>query len=252
MRLKKTNVAVIILMLCLLPITSIYTVSASKNKEITCMLLLERPEKQVVLDEIIDALESLGLTLTIDWFYDYDEWVAHSHVHGAEYDITYGGLMYSWDIDNIFNLAWLLYMYNEHMWLNTDKKFDTYVQTLWDMFNDAMVTPEIATEEYLEEMTKIFNKIEKRLWVKKYVLPFVQWEGFFAPFGMDIKFMEGIGFNTEDGRVFSNIAYRWALQKLIDRDVFMDYHAIYNPYDVYEVYHIFQMSALHDDHIPDF
>jgi len=34
------------------------------------------------------------------------------------------------------------------------------------MYNDAMITPEIATEEYIEDMVKIFNKIEKRLWVK--------------------------------------------------------------------------------------
>ncbi|MHA1187193.1 MAG: hypothetical protein ACTSSK_10025, partial [Candidatus Heimdallarchaeota archaeon] len=196
MKLKKVSVAAIIVILCLIPVATIYSVTACRNKEITCMLLVETPEKQVVVDEIISGLENLGLTINADYFYDYDEWVAHSQTHAAEYDLTYGGYSYTWGIDNIFNLAWLLYMTNDHMLFHSDKKYDTLVQNIWDMYNDAMITPEIATEEYIEDMVKIFNKIEKRLWVKKYLLPFVQWEGFFAPFGMDILFTEVIVLNA--------------------------------------------------------
>jgi hypothetical protein len=251
-RQKYKKLTVVILLIALfLPLANITSAVSlgQKGKEITALLLVERPEKQVVVDEILDVLDTLGLIVTATYFYDYDEWVAHSHVHGHEYDLVYGGYSYTWDIDNIFQLAWFGFILNLHMFNNDDPNFDKIAQKLWDMFNDAMANPEIATEDYIKKMINIFHKWEKQLWLKKYIMPLVQWEGSLEPYGLPIpvaKLTETIGLKCIKGSVFSNLALRWAFYSLIDRSIFLDYHAVYNPYVTYTVYHLFQLSTHHD------
>lgn len=191
---------------------------------------MERPEKQVVVDEILDALDTLGIDVTPTYYYDYGEWVAHAQVHGHEYDLTYGGYSYTWDIDNIFTLAFFGFILNLHMFDHDDPNFDKIAQKLWDMLNAATANPEIATEEYINKMINIFHKWERHLWLKRYINPFVQWEGPLLSYGIPVaKFTETINLKCVKGSVFSKLPLRWAFYSLIDRLVFLDYHATYNP-----------------------
>ena len=125
------------------------------------------------------------------------------------------------------------------------QRFGKVVFTGFDKFGFVM------TDAFMEEMIKTFQQTEKRLWNQKIILPFVQWEGFFPPFGMDIKFTEVIMLNSVKGRVFSNLGLKKFFYRSIDRNVFLDYHALYTPYPVYEVHHLYQMSIYHDTNLPN-
>ena len=137
------------------------------------------------------------------------------------------------------------------MYKDEDKKFDTLVDELTDMYIEGTTPGFVMTDDFLEEMIKIFQDVEKRLWNHKIILPFVQWEGFFPPFGMDILFTEVIMLNSVDGRVFSHLGLKKVFYKSIDRNVFLDYHALYTPYAVYQVSHLYQMSIYHDINLPN-
>ncbi len=193
----------------------------------------------------------MGFNVAADYYYDLYEWIAAGQAF--DYDLSYGGQSYTWDIDNIFQLAWFAFILNDHMFYHDDADLDAISLSLWDMMNAAMVDPTIATEEYINEMIDIFNQWETILWFKKYLLPFVQWEAplNYGPFVFPAaKYTEVIVLKSGDGRVFSNIFYRWILSSIIDRSVFLDYHAAYNPYETYPVYHLFQESIYHSD-LPD-
>ena len=133
------------------------------------------------------------------------------------------------------------------MFDHDDPNFNKIAQKLWDMLNAATANPEIATEEYINKMINIFHKWERHLWLKRYINPFVQWEGPLPSYGIPVaKFTETINLKCVKGSVFSKLPLRWAFYSLIDRSVFLDYHATYNPYETYSVYHLFQMSVHHD------
>jgi len=181
---------------------------------------------------------------------NYDDWTANGNTD--DYDLRYGPESWTWDIDNIFQLAWLLSRINPHMLRHTDKKLNAFVDKLVAMSAEAAVNPDVVTEDFIEEMINTFQKAEKRLWVKKYILPFAQWVGI-DPWGIGLDFIytEVLTLNCFEGSVFSNINLRKRLFHRIDRNVFLDYHADYNPYETYAVYHLFQMSIYHDTNLPN-
>jgi len=240
---------VIFLLVLCLPLTTVFSATAFKPKEIDFIIWLERPEKQVVVDEIILKLESLGITVNAIYM-NYDDWTANGNTD--DYDLRYGPESWTWDIDNIFQLAWLLSMINPHMLRHTDKKLNAFVDKLVAMSAEATDNPDVVTEDFIEEMIDTFQKAEKRLWVKKYILPFAQWVGI-DPWGIGLDFIytEVLTLNCFEGNVFSNINLRKRLFHRIDRSVFLDYHATYNPYEYYTVYHLFQMSIYHDTNLPN-
>lgn len=234
-----------------MPLATITSTTAWDNQEIDFYIFLETPEKQVIVDEIIYKMECLGLIVNAVYFTDVTEWSIAGVTDLP--DATYGGLSYTWFIDDIFNLAYILYLQKMHMLAGTfdDKKFNTLVDKLTDMFLEGTAPDFVMTEKFMKNMIETFQDVEKRLWNKKLMLPFVQWEGFFPPFGMNILFTEIIITNSVQGRVFSNLGLRKALHRSIDRSVFLDYHAIYTPYLVYEVSHLYQMSIHHDTNLPN-
>lgn len=221
---------------------------ASKSKEIDVYLWVETPEMQVIADEIVFKLESLGLTVNAI-YPTYEDWVAIGNTNEA--DLMWGGLSWTFDIDNIFGLAFILQLINAHMLRHEDKYLQKLVDKIGTMMDDAGANPDLVTEAYIEEMIKTFHKIEKRLWKKKYLMPFVQWEGFHPWFGT-IKFTEVFTVNCFKGRVFHSKHLRTSLFRSIDRSVFLDYYAAYTPFDVYPVYHLFQMSIYHDTSLPNY
>jgi hypothetical protein len=162
-------------------------VYAYKSKEIDIYLWVEAPEMQGIADHIIFTLESLGLIVNAH-YPTYEDWLAIGNTDVA--DLMWGGLGWTFDIDNIFGLAWLLTMINAHMLRHEDKQFQKLVDKIGTMMDDAGANPDLVTDDYIEEMIKIFHKIEKRLWKKKYLMLFVQWEGLHPYFGT-IKFTEG-------------------------------------------------------------
>jgi hypothetical protein len=240
-----------VLLLCLPLATIVSTNSWNVKEEISFYIYLETPEKQVVVDEIISTMESLGLIVNPTYFYDVNEWSMAGAIDLP--DATYGGLSYTWFIDDIFNLAFILYLQKMHMLAGTndDKKFATLVDELTEMYMAGTSPGFVMTDDFMTEMIETFQDVEKRLWNHKLILPFVQWEGFFPPFGMNIFFTEVIITNSVKGRVFSNLGLRKALHRGVDRNVFLDYHALYTPYPVWEVYHLFQMSIHHDTNLPN-
>ena len=249
-KLRNNVLAVLVLVLCL-PMSTILSTQACNPKVIDFCIYLETSEKQVVVDEIIYKLESLGLIVNTYYYYDLNEWTA---VAGPDYDITYGGLSYTWMIDDIFNVAYVLYLINNHMLYGRhhDMKLNMLVDKLAEMYTAAMEDPTVITEKFLDKMIDTFQKTEKRLWKKKYIMPFVQWEDFFPPFGMDVFFTEVFVLTCTNGRVFASQYLRNQLFDSIDRSVFLDYHALYTTCPVYEVYHLFQMSPYHDLSLPNY
>ncbi|MHA1210972.1 MAG: hypothetical protein ACTSSH_00795 [Candidatus Heimdallarchaeota archaeon] len=203
---------------------------------------MEFPEKQVIVDEIILKLESIGLTVNAIYL-GWDDWFAVANTD--DFDIMYGGLSYTFGIDDIFTLGWLIPLINFHMLRHHDVKFQKLVDKLGSMNDEAMANPDIVTEEYIAEMIDTFQDIEKRLWKKNFVLPYVQWfDG--------ILFTEVTNLNCLKGHVFANPHLRTALFRSIDRNVFQDYHAAFNPFYTYPVYHLFQMSIYHDISLPNY
>jgi hypothetical protein len=249
-KLKNKLLPVFIIVLCLPLATIISTNSWNIKEEIDFYVYLETPEKQAIIDEIVHKMECLGLIVNTVIFTDLYEWTIAGSIDMP--DATYGGLSYTWFIDDIFTLSMILSLQKAHMFYGTyeDKKFDTLVDELWGMAQDAMVDPGIVTEEYLNTMIEIFQDIEKRLWNKKIILPFVQFIDFFPPWGMELVFTEVIITNSVKGRVFSNLGLRKALHRSIDRNVFLDYYAEYTPLTVWEVWHLYQMSIHHDANLP--
>jgi len=79
-------------------------------------------------------------------------------------------------------------MVNPHMLRYTDKKLNAFVDKLVAMSTEAAVNPDVITEDFIEEMIDTFQKAEKRLWVKKYILPFAQWAGI-DPWGIGSDFI---------------------------------------------------------------
>lgn len=216
--------------------------NACNPKEVDFYIWLEFPEKQVIVDEIISSLESIGLSVNAIYL-GWDDWFAVANTD--DFDIMYGGLGYTFGIDDIFTLGWLIPMINMHMFRHHDAKLQKLIDKLGSMNDEAMVNPDIVTEEYIEEMIDTFQNIEKRLWKKKYLLPYVQWfDG--------IYYSEVTNLNCLKGRVFANQYLRTALSKNVDRSVFLDYHATYNAFPTYAIYHFFQMSIYHDTSLPNY
>ena len=90
--------------------------------------------------------------------------------------------------------------------------------------------------------------------VEKIHFAFGTMEGSLEPYGMPIpvaKFTETINLKCVKESVFSNLGLRWKFYLLIDRSVFLDYHAAYNQYATYTVYHLFQLSIFHDTTLLD-
>ena len=139
-----------------MPLTTITSVTACKNKEINFYIWLETPEKQVVVDEIIYKLECLRLTVNTVYFDVLDEWIIAGSTDLP--DVTYGGLSYTWFIDDIFNLAYILYLQKNHILVGTyeDKKFDK----LTDMYIEGTDPDFVMTDKFMDEMIDTFQDVE--------------------------------------------------------------------------------------------
>ena len=225
-----------------MPLTTISSAYACRTKEVDFYIWLEFPEKQIIVDEIIFKLESLGLRVNAIYL-GWDDWFAVANTN--DFDIMYGGLSYTFGIDDIFGLAFLIGLINAHMLRHNDKKLTKLIDNLGAMSDAAAADPTLVTEDYMAKMIDIFNKIEKRLWKKQYLPTYVQWfDG--------IYYTEVTNLNSLKGHVFHNKYLRKAFSQSIDRSVFLDYHAVYNPLETYAVYHLFQMSIFHDTSLPNY
>ena len=245
---------VVFLFILSFPLATISTATACNAQEVSFYVYLEVPEKQVIADEIIYKLECLGLIVNTVYFYDLDEWAYQKAIDNP--DVSYGGIWYTFFIDDIFNLAYLLYLQKNFMLAGKyeDKKFDTLVDKFTDMYFIGTDPDFVMTEEFMNEMIKTFQDIEKRLWNHKLILPIVQWVApmDYGPYQIPVaQHTEAIATNSLPGRVFSNLALRKALCRSIDRNVFIDYYALCIPYLVYPVFHIYQTSPYHDTNLPN-
>ena len=213
------------------------------------VIWLEAPEKQVVVDELILKTESLGLVVN-PIYVTFDEWLFYAHVT-HDYDLLYGPYMTipsDMDIFFVTYITWIL----SFVILHDDKKTYTCTDELVGMYMEAMANPAIVNEEYINEMVKIFNFLEKRYWTKQFFSIFVQFETPTSDeWGVPSMRTETLNYNCLQGRTFHDTDLRIELNSIIDRTVFLDYHEIYNPYPVSEVYHFFGFSPYHDAKLPN-
>ncbi len=256
-KVKKMNKKLVIglVLISLVGITMIpvgYIASAGDCTEVDFVIWLETPEKQVVIDEMITKTESLGLTVN-PIYVTFEEWIGYAH-GSKDYDMLYGPYMTLPKNLNILDLAQLSLILNYFALTHTDKKLMTCTDIMWSMFWEAIEDPTLMMdEEFIDKMVDLFHITEKRYYIKQYFSVFVQFETPSSDEWGPVPSMrtEALTFNCLKGRVFKDADLRKEWNSIIDRTVFLDYHALYTPYPVYEVHHIFQYSNFHDITLPN-
>ena len=251
MKLKRKKITIVILIL-LLPLATIIATNADEPTEIDMIIWLERPEKQVVVDEIIFKVESLGLSVN-PIYLSFEEWVVYGQGQNNDWDLLYGPPMALPRDAGIFDLAFISVILNYYALNHNDAKILNSVDKLWGMFWDAIEYPDVVDEDFINDMVDKFQDIEERLWEKQYFAVFVQYETPFSDEWGPIPAIktDTMTFNCLPGFVFEDTDLRLQLMSNIDLTVFLDYHSTYNPYPVYEVHHLFQWSTFHDTSLPN-
>ncbi|NPD88190.1 MAG: hypothetical protein HGN29_05685 [Asgard group archaeon] len=211
------------------------------------VIWLMEPERQVLVDEMIEKTESLGLEVNTIYVDTLDDWALYAH-ETQDYDLIYGPFMTlpkDMDILEIAYISWILSI----VLLHTDKKIFTKTEILVDGWIEATwINPDLINDEdFVNKMVDAFNIVEKRLWIKQYESVFVQFETETSDeWGVPSMRTDVLNYNCLKGRVFFDTDLRVQLNSIIDRTVFLDYYAQYTSYDVYEAYHLFQFSPFHN------
>ncbi len=247
-RFKHLKIIVPILLLCL-PLATMFVKTTKSDSDVVTMIIwLETPEKQAIVDEIITSIEDLGLSVNAIYLATLDEW----RFYPGDYDLSYGGIMSLPEEGDIFMFAFVNVLLNYYALKHTDTKIFKCVDKLWAMYWEAVENPDIVDEEFLDDMVNTFQDIEERLWEKQYYSVFNQWwEPWTWEWGVPSMRTEAIVYNCLPGHIFADKDLRLALNEEIDRDVFLDYHSVYNPYETTLVYHLFQWLPFHDASLPN-
>ncbi|NHJ31620.1 MAG: hypothetical protein FK732_02040 [Asgard group archaeon] len=209
------------------------------------IIWLETPEKQVMADEIITKVESLGISVNAIYL-EFDEW-RYRATFTDDYDLSFGGILNLPDVDDIFTHAYIFGILNYIVLRCDDPKLIKQTDKIYGMFWEAMMNPDVVDEDFMNDMIDVFHDIQERLWENQYMFTFVQWIDPVA----GLRNGESMNVNCLPGRVFEDISLRLELNSIIDRSVFLDYHAAYNPYPTYEFYHFFHWTSYHDTSLPN-
>lgn len=238
------------LLLSILLTTMVSVISDDDDDQVlTILIWLERPEKQVIIDEIIRALEECDLEVNTLYMPTLEAWQDYE----GDYDLWYGGIQELPRDGDIFMYAFINYLLYEFIMMYEDAKISKNVGKLWDMYLEAIDDPDVVDEAFIDDMVDAFQDIEERLWEKQYLIVFNRWLEPSSDIWGPVPTMntETLGYNCLPGNVFADPKLRLELNEEIDRDVFLDYHSSYNPYSTYEVYHVFQWLPFHDTSLPN-
>jgi len=223
---------------------TIVSVNADVADEIDFMIFLTTPEVQVVVDEIIESAESLGLRINpiyVDW-----NTFMFSLMFSSSWNLAYGGYLNTPYPDTIFSLAYGVMGMSYYFTKHDDAKFAAAATKLWIGLNEAPETPPEEMNTLIEDMIDSFHDAEERLWEKQIIITLAE---FINSAGM-IK-SDVLTPNCKAGHVFADETLRLAFSAAINRNVVLDYHASMGMYTAYEAYHLYGWSQFHDTSLPE-
>ncbi|NHJ46588.1 MAG: hypothetical protein FK733_02255 [Asgard group archaeon] len=248
-RYKYGKITLLLAILCL-SLTTVFSVTADDEQQVVIFkVLLETPEKQVIVDEIISCLEDLNLDVQTLYFTDVIEWRDYL----GHYDLSYGGILALPRDGDIFLYSYVNVLMHYFAFSHTDAKIFKNVDKLWAMYWESVSNPDAVDADFIADMVNAFQDIEERMWEKQYISIFNRWvEPSSWEWGpIPTVKTEMIGYNCLPGYVFADKDLRLTLNAAINRDVFLDYHAMYNTYETHLTYHIFDWLPFHDYTLPN-
>ena len=231
--------------LCL-PLVSVFSVKAEPTS-IDFLIYLSYPETQLVVDEIIDSAESVGLVVNPIYI---DNWNYFNYLilFTNDWDLYYGGFMntYMGADDNIFNCAYGNMGYNYYYLRTGDAKYTKFSLQLYNWYLAAMADASIVDDDYINDMYDKFHDCEERLWEHQYLLTLAT--------GYNIGgFLQELILtpNCLPGYAFADENLRLAFSNAIDRTVAVDYLLALGFTNVEIFYHTFGYSVCHDTTLPN-
>ena len=244
MKHKKLTLLVLFLSL---PLVSFYSVTADETTTITFLVYSEIPEEQMVIDEIIESAEYVGLTVNTVYINNWNYFL-YLIMMTNDWDIYYGGVMntYAGENDNIFNCAYGNMGYNYYYLRHDDVKYNESSWKLWNWHLAAMADPSIIDDSYVDDMYDKFHDCEERLWEKQLILTLAEFTNTYG-----LRQQKILVPNCLPGYVFNDEDLRLAFSHAIDRTVVVDYLLGFGLSNVEIVYHAFGYSVCHDTTLPN-
>ncbi len=240
-RLKHKKITFLIIFL-VLPIATIVSVNADDTTEIDFVIYL-RAGEQYLVDAMINSVESFGFSVNAIYC-TFEEWGVITSA-GA-FDLAYGGISISYNIDDIFNLAYCLAGLDWLVLKHDDAKLHKFVnQLIFDYYLQAPYTAPEDMPALIADMIDKFHDVEERLWEKQLIIPLAQYSN------PDLVFTPALFLNAMNGKVFADENLRFSLASLIDRSLFVDFFASLVPFLVYETYHMYGWSSYHNFDLPN-
>ncbi|HUU77409.1 MAG TPA: hypothetical protein VMX55_03635 [candidate division Zixibacteria bacterium] len=226
---------------------TVFSITAEEPTEIDFLIFIYYQEEQVVVDEIIESAESLGLVVNPIYISDWN-YFQYLIMMTNDWDIYYGGSMntYTGSADNIFNCAYGNMGYNYYYLRHNDVKYNKFSLKLWGMLQAYVADPSIADASFIDDMYDKFHDCEERLWEKQLIMPlakFVNLEGNLMLKHLTPNCLPGYAFSDEDLRL--------AFSRAIDRTVVVDYLLGFGFTFVDIFYHAFGYSTCHDTTLPN-
>ena len=221
--------------------------TSDETTSITFLVYSHYAEEQVVVDEIIESAESVGLTVNTVYI---DNWnyFLYLIMMTDNWDLYYGGSMNTYEglNDNIFNCAYGNMGYNYYYLRHDDVKYNESSWKLWNWHLAAMADPSIVDDDYIGDMLDKFHDCEERLWEKQLLMPlakFINFEG-----KLMLKLLTP---NCLPGYAFNDESLRLAFSNALDRTVVVDYLLGFGFSYAEVIYHTFGHSVCHDTTLPN-
>ena len=230
--------------LCL-PLVSVFSVSADEINELDFYIFLGNPAVQMVVDEIIESAEAVGLSVNPIY---YDDWAYFTYLitYTTDWDLWYGGNLGNNIPDTIFQIAYgnmgLHYFYLKH----TDAKYAEASVQLWMWLQQVMADPSIITEDFINDMVDKFHDAEERLWEKQLVITLAEFLNNYDELRNLI-----LTPNCLPGHPLADEDLRLEFSHAIDRTVAVDYClGLGLPYSNV-LYHLYGCSIYHNTDLPN-
>ncbi len=223
---------------------TVFSVTAEETTEIDFLIYLTNPEVQVIVDEIIESAESVGLTVNTMYI---DDWNLYNYlaVFSTDWDLAFGGYLGNNQPDTIFQLAFGNMGLDHYYLKHNDAKFAKFSIQLWQWLQQALADPTVVDDDYINDMVDKFYDAEERLWEKQLIITLAE---LVAPSGdKNLVLMP----NSLSGHAFADEDLRLAFSRAIDRTVAVDYCIAQGFESVNILYHLYSCSMYHDVTLPN-
>ncbi|MHA1355038.1 MAG: hypothetical protein ACTSR1_07700 [Candidatus Heimdallarchaeota archaeon] len=222
-----------------MPMVTIFSVTANETNEIDFIVYLTTPEVQVVVDEIIESAESVGLTVNAIYIDDWNYYL-YLTIFTTDWDLAYGGFLGNNNPDTIFQLAYGNMGLHSYYLKHDDAKYAQYSLQLWQWLLQAQANPAVVDADYINDMVDKFQDAEERLWEKQLIITLAEF------MGSSVTQNNVLMPNSLPGHVFADEDLRLAFSRAIDRTVAVDYHISQGHTSVNILYHLYSCSMFHD------